>query len=172
MRETEVLHDNLLAMFEVDPQLRPKDIVVMTPDIDTYAPYIQAVFDTVIDERLYIPFSIADRGAREQSRLIDGFSSFLELKGSRLSVSRVLRLLEAPGVREKFGLKRKDIEIVERWIRDTRIRWGIDANHRSKLDLPAVSENTWYAGIRHLLLGYAMPGNHQRMFDDILPYDA
>ncbi|MGD9056268.1 MAG: exodeoxyribonuclease V subunit gamma [Desulfobacterales bacterium] len=172
MRETEVLHDNLLAMFEVDPQLRPKDIVVMTPDIDTYAPYIQAVFETVIDERLYIPFSIADRGAREQSRLIDGFSSFLELKGTRLSVSRVLRLLEAPGVREKFGLKRRDIEIVERWIRDTRIRWGIDANHRRKLDLPAVSENTWYAGIRQLLLGYAMPGNHQRMFDDILPYDA
>ena len=172
MRETEVLHDNLLAMFETDPQLRPKDIVVMTPDIDTYAPYIQAVFETVIDERLYIPFSIADRGAREQGRLVDGFSSFLELKDSRFSVSRILRLLEAPGVREKFGLNRRDIEIVERWIRDTRIRWGIDANHRRKLGLPAVSENTWSTGIRQLLLGYAMPGNHQRMFDDILPYDA
>jgi exodeoxyribonuclease V gamma subunit len=172
MREIEVLHDNLLAMFEADPHLRPKDIVVMTPDIDTYAPYIQAVFDTVIDERLHIPFSIADRGAREQGRMIDGFSSFLDLKGSRFSVSRVLRLLEAPGVREKFGLNRRDIEIVERWIRDTRIRWGIDAKHRRQLGLPAVSENTWNTGIRQLLLGYAMPGNHQRMFDDILPYDA
>ncbi|MGD9122597.1 MAG: exodeoxyribonuclease V subunit gamma, partial [Desulfobacterales bacterium] len=172
MREAEVLHDNLLAMFEADPQLRPKDIVVMTPDIDTYAPYIQAVFDTVIDERLHIPFSIADCGPRGKGRLIDGFSAFLELKDSRLSVSRVLRLLEAPGVRGKFGLNRRDIEIVERWIRDTRIRWGIDANHRRTLDLPAVPENTWYAGIRQLLLGYAMPGNHQQMFDDILPYDA
>ena len=172
MRETEVLHDNLLAMFEADPQLRPKNIVVMTPDIDIYTPYIQAVFDTVIDERLNIPFNIADRGAREQGRLIDGFSAFLQLKGSRFSVSRVLRLLEAPGVREKFGLNRWDIEIVGRWIRDTRIRWGIDANHRRKLDLPAVSDNTWNAGIRQLLLGYAMPGNHQQMFDGILPYDA
>ena len=172
MRETEVLHDNLLAMFEADSRLRPKDIVVMTPDIDTYAPYIQAVFDTAFDERLHIPFSIADRAAREQGRLIDGFSSFLELKDSRFSVSRVLRLLEARVVREKFRLNRRDIDIVERWIRDTRIRWGIDANHRRMLDLPAVAENTWYAGIRQLLLGYAMPGNHQRMFDDIVPYDA
>ncbi|MGD9175275.1 MAG: exodeoxyribonuclease V subunit gamma [Desulfobacterales bacterium] len=172
MRETEVLHDNLLAMFEADPQLRPKDIVVMTPDIDIYAPYIQAVFDTGIDERLHIPFSIADCGARYQGRLIDGFSLFLELKGSRFSVSRILRLLEAPGVREKFGLNRRDVEIVERWIHDTRIRWGIDANHRRQLGLPALSENTWYAGIRQLLLGYALPGNHQRMFDDIWPYDA
>jgi exodeoxyribonuclease V gamma subunit len=172
MRETEVLHDHLLAMFEADPRLRPNDIVVMTPDIDIYAPYIQAVFDTVLDERLNIPFCIADRGVREQSRLIDGFLSFLELKGSRFSVSRVLRLLETPGVREKFGLNRSDIEVVERWIRDTRIRWGIDADHRRELDLPALIDNTWYAGIRRMLLGYAMPGNQQRMFDDILPYDA
>lgn len=172
MREIEVLHDNLLAMLESDPQLRPKDIVVMTPDIETYAPYIQAVFDTVLDERLHIPFSIADRGVREQGRLIDGFSAFLELKGSRFSVARVLRLLEAPGVREKFGLKRKDIERIERWIRDTRIRWGIDADHRRELELPALSENTWHTGIRQLLLGYAMPGHHQHMFDGILPYDS
>ena len=172
MREIEVLHDNLLAMFAEDPQLLPKDIVVMTPDIESYAPYIQAVFDAQTDERLYIPFSIADRGVRGPGRIVDGFFSFLELKGSRFSVARVMRLLEAPGVREKFGLKRNDLEIVERWIRETRIRWGIDADHRRKMGLPALAENTWYTGIRQLLLGYAMPGNHQRMFDNILPYDA
>jgi exodeoxyribonuclease V gamma subunit len=172
MREIEVLHDHLLAMFAEDPQLLPKDIVVMTPDIKTYAAYIQAVFGGQTEERLYIPFSIADRGAREQGRLVNGFFSFLELKGSRFSVARVMRLLEVPGVREKFGLKRSDIEVVERWIRDTRIRWGIDADHRRKLGLPAVSENTWHAGIRQLLLGYAMPGYQRQMFDDILPYDS
>ena len=172
MREIEVLHDHLLAMFAEDPQLLPKDIVVMTPDIETYAPYIQAVFGGQTDERLHIPFSVADRGARDQGRLIDGFFSFLELKGSRFSVARVMRLLETPGVRQKFGLIHSDIEIVERWIRDTRIRWGIDADHRHKLGLPATSENTWHAGIRRLLLGYAMPGNYQQMFDDILPFNS
>ena len=39
-----MLHDSLLAMFEEDPDLLPKNIIVMTPDIDTYAPYVQAVF--------------------------------------------------------------------------------------------------------------------------------
>jgi exodeoxyribonuclease V gamma subunit len=82
-----------------------------------------------------------------------------------------MRLLESPGVKEKFGLNRTGIEIIERWIRDTRIRWGIDGVHRQKMGLPAVSENTWSAGIRRLLLGYAMPGNNQLMFDGILPYD-
>ena len=171
MREIEVLRDNLLAMFEEDPHLLPKDIVVMAPDIEVYAPYIQAVFATQADERHRIPFSIADQRTRGQGRLIDGFFSFLDLKGSRFSAARVMRLLESPGVKEKFGLNRTGIEIIERWIRDTRIRWGIDGVHRQKMGLPAVSENTWSAGIRRLLLGYAMPGNNQLMFDGILPYD-
>ncbi len=171
MREIQVLHDNLLAMFEEDPHLQPKDIVVMAPEIEMYAPYIQAVFAAQPDERLRIPYSIADQTARDQGRLIDGFFSFLDLKGSRFSAGRVMRLLEAPGVKERFGLNPDGIESIERWIRDTRIRWGIDGNHRQKIGLPAVSENTWSAGIRRLLLGYAMQGHNKLMFSGILPYD-
>lgn len=43
-REVEVLHDRLLAMLEADPTLTPRDIIVMVADIDSYSPYIQAVF--------------------------------------------------------------------------------------------------------------------------------
>ena len=171
MREIQALHDNLLAMFDEDPHLLPKDIVVMAPDIAVYAPYIQAAFATQPNERLRIPYSIADQSARDQGRLIDGFFSFLDLKRSRFSAARVMRLLESPGVKKKFGLRQTDIENIERWIRDTRIRWGIDGTHRQQMGLPAVSENTWSAGIKRLLLGYAMPGNNQLMFNGILPYD-
>jgi exodeoxyribonuclease V gamma subunit len=171
MREIEVLYDNLLAMFDQDPHLQPKDIIVMTPDIDVYAPYIQAVFEAQPDQHQRIPFRIADQSIRGQSRLIDGFLSLLDLKGSRFGAAQVMRLLESPGVKEKFGLDGTDIDTVERWIRDTRIRWGIDKKSRQQLGLPATSDNTWQAGIARLLLGYAMPGNNQLMFDGILPYD-
>jgi exodeoxyribonuclease V gamma subunit len=39
----EVLHDRLLAMLEENPELTPRDIIVMVADIDSYSPYIQAV---------------------------------------------------------------------------------------------------------------------------------
>lgn len=42
-REVEVLHDRLLAMLEENPELTPRDIIVMVADIDSYSPYIQAV---------------------------------------------------------------------------------------------------------------------------------
>ena len=63
MREMEVLHDQLLALFARQPDLKPHDIVVMAPEIGEYAPFIDAVFDTA-PESLRIPFSVSDRGAR------------------------------------------------------------------------------------------------------------
>ncbi|WP_164706985.1 exodeoxyribonuclease V subunit gamma, partial [Pseudomonas viridiflava] len=46
-REVEVLHDQLLARFSRDPELRPRDVIVMVPDIDSYAPHIRAVFGQI-----------------------------------------------------------------------------------------------------------------------------
>ena len=171
MREIEVLHDNLLAMFEEDPELLPKDIVVMTPDIHLYAPFIQAVFGAQIDGKKRIPFTIADRSIMKESRIIEGFMSILDLKNSRMSINRVMALLELSEIKEKFGISESEIEILERWIKETNIRWGIDAEHRRKLGLPVFSENTWQAGLKRLLLGYAMPGFGRKMFSGILPYD-
>jgi exodeoxyribonuclease V gamma subunit len=171
MREIEVLHDNLLAMFEEDPDILPKDILVMTPDIESYAPFIQAVFDTRMDGKVRIPFTIVDQSARRESRLIDVFMSILDLKNSRLGVTTVLALLESQEIKEQFKLTPSDVETAERWIRETNIRWGIDADFRRKFGLPGFSENTWEAGIKRLLLGYAMPGFDRQMFAGIVPFD-
>ncbi|MBU4185937.1 MAG: exodeoxyribonuclease V subunit gamma [Proteobacteria bacterium] len=171
MREIEVLHDNLLAMFEKIPELRPKDIIVMTPDIETYAPFIHAVFDVQAYDSLRIPFSIADRSIRKESRIIDSFLSILDLKNSRLGADQIISLLESLGIKEKFEMTESDIQIIRRWIDDTRIRWGIDAASRTKLNLPAFPENTWMAGTDRMLLGYAMSGHERDMFCGILPYD-
>ncbi|MBC2694699.1 MAG: exodeoxyribonuclease V subunit gamma [Desulfobacteraceae bacterium] len=171
MREIEVLHDNLLAMFEEIPDLKPKDIIVMTPDIDTYAPFIHAVFDAQAKNSLRIPFSIADRSIRKERRIIESFLSILDLKNSRLGAARIISLLELSGIKEKFEMTESDIQIIRRWINDTKIRWGIDTTSRTRLNLPAFPENTWRTGIDRMLLGYAMPGHERDMFCGILPYD-
>ena len=171
MREIEVLHDNLLAMFEDDPDLMPKDIIVMTPDMDTYAPYIQAVFAAQIDDALRIPFSIADQSPRRESRVVEGFLALLDLNGSRFGAAQVVGLLEFSAIKERFGLVDSDLNVIERWIKDTGIRWGIDKDSRLRAGLPGYSENTWRAGLERLLLGFAMPGENRHLFDGILPYD-
>lgn len=171
MREIEVLHDQLLRMFQEDADLMPKDILVMVPEIETYAPYIQAVFDTPPKESMKIPYSIADRSVRTESRLIDAFLAIIDLFGGRFGASQVLGILESQAVRDRFGLSDADLRLIQSWVREARIRWGIDEENRSLLGLPAFPENTWRAGLDRLLLGYAMPGKSEKIFSGILPYD-
>jgi exodeoxyribonuclease V gamma subunit len=171
MREVEVLYDRFLDMFERDPGLLPKDILVMTPDIETYAPYIQAVFDTPPDDPGRIPFSISDRSIKKEGEIVDTFLAILDLYGSRFTAPQVFSILESPAVQRKFGFSGPDLDLIRKWVTDTRIRWGIDGENRRRLDLPATMENTWKAGLERLLLGYAMPGQGENMFNGVLPYD-
>jgi exodeoxyribonuclease V gamma subunit len=172
MREVEVLHDQLLRMFEEDPGLLPKDILVMMPDVETYAPYVQGVFDTPEQDARRIPFSIADRSMRKEGGIGEAFLHLLDLQGSRFGVTQVLTLLECETVRRKFGISSEDLETVRKWISETRIRWGIDEKHKAELGLPAFPQNTWRAGFDRLFLGFAMPGREERLFSGILPYDS
>jgi exodeoxyribonuclease V gamma subunit len=167
----EVLQDQMLDWFQRDPSLTPRDIVVMTPDIETYAPFVQAVFGSPEDELRAIPFSVADRGARRQSQIIATFLQLLGLPDTRFGAATVLALLETPAVRERFGLSEADVETIRTWVEETNIRWGIDAAHRGQLGLPKLPGNTWRDGLDRLLLGYAMAGRDGRLFQDILPFD-
>jgi len=172
MREIEVLHDNLLDLLERVEGLEPRDIVVMTPDIETYAPYISAVFAGSREPSPGIPFSIADRNITCEGRVPSAFLKLLELPGSRVSVPRVLDILESPPVGRCFGLDESELETIRSWIEETRVRWGMDEQDRARLGLPGYRENSWRAGLDRLLLGYAMPDQGGRLFNDILPFDS
>ncbi|NJL59108.1 MAG: exodeoxyribonuclease V subunit gamma [Desulfobacteraceae bacterium] len=94
-----------------------------------------------------------------------------DLHKSRFGAAQIMDILENPAIHQQFGLSESDLEIIHRWINDTRIRWGIDEQHRASCDLPDFPQNTWKAGIERLLLGYAMPGYDEKLFAGILPYD-
>ena len=175
MREVEVLYDNVLAILEEDPSLMPKDILVMTPDIEAYAPFIQAVFDIPemreSGERQRIPFSIADISVKTEVEITDTFFEILDLYGSRFEVSRIISILESAYVSRKFDFSEKDVAVIRCWVADARIYWGLDENNRRRMGLPGISENTWKAGLERLLLGYAMPQKDDRLFEGVMPYD-
>jgi exodeoxyribonuclease V gamma subunit len=171
MREVEVLHDQLLALFSDSPDLQPQDIVVMMPDVATYAPFIEAIFDTSEMQKQRIPYSIADRTARVENGIIDTFLSILELAGSRFGAGSLLNILESTAVQGRFNLAPEDLETIRVWIEIAGIRWGIDAAHKKRLGLPAFAQNTWGEGLDRLLLGYALPGASSQLFKNILPCD-
>ena len=169
LRELEVLHDHMLDWFTHDASLEPRDILVMMPDLEDYAPFVQAVFGASESEARRIPFSLADRGMRQSSPLVDTFLTLLRMSGSRFGAASVLALLDSASVRARFGIAEADLELVRGWVADAGIRWGEDAAHRARFDVPAFTGNTWREGLDRLLLGYAMAGDDQ-LFRGSLPH--
>src|SRR5262249_49835157 len=122
MREVEVLHDQLTALFAAHPDLRPADVVVMTPAIATYAPCVDAVFGAAPRARA-IPFTIVDRSARAEHPLVDAFLALLDLPGSRYEAPRLLALLDVEAVRRRFDVSPADLAALRTWVRASGVRW-------------------------------------------------
>ncbi|MFQ6372427.1 exodeoxyribonuclease V subunit gamma [Shewanella sp. YIC-542] len=155
LREVETLHDHLQWLLAREPELSPKDIVVMMPDVAAYAPYIDAVFARR-DGQYFIPYAIADRGASQESPLISSFLTLLDINSSRFALTEVLTLLELPATLSRFGLDDGDLAQIRHWLEQAQVRWGRSGKARQQQQLPAFEQNSWAEGLRRLVLGYAL----------------
>ncbi|MCD9472974.1 exodeoxyribonuclease V subunit gamma, partial [Photobacterium phosphoreum] len=177
-REVEILHDQLLDALNTDVSLRPRDIMVMVPDINQYAPHIQVVFGlpNVNDEhdKRYIPYNVADQNQQQINPLLNAVDLLLNLPNSRVTVSNLLDLLDVPAIRNRFDLPETALPIVRAWIQGANIRWGLHTEHRKSLGLPVddseAAHNTWLFGLRRMLLAYAV-GAQKETWQGIQAYD-
>lgn len=180
-REVEIVHDQILAALNTDATLRPRDIIVMVPDVNSYAPHIEAIFAQIDpSDARYIPFSIADLTQRQQIPLISALEFLLHITEARLTANELLDLLNVPAVRQRFGLTETDLPQLHQWIRQTNIRWGLHNKHRAQF-IPSQTQsqqrneqNTWLHGLKRMLLGYATgydpTGRADYSWHDIEPY--
>ncbi|MFM7101089.1 MAG: exodeoxyribonuclease V subunit gamma, partial [Verrucomicrobiota bacterium] len=169
-RELEVLQDHLLRWFSEDPTLQPRDVLVMLPDVEGYAPLIHGVFGSPERAEGRIPFTVADRSGRAEGRLGEALVALLQMAGSRATAPEVLALLENRDLQRKFGLDPEDLPRLRDWCGEVRIRWGFDAAHRRELGFPELAAGTWRHGLDRLLLGQAMAPGDTEDVGGVVPY--
>lgn len=170
MRELEALKDWLLLKIADDPTLKPRDIVVMIPDIDDYAPYIKTVFNAPAAGG-HIPYSLCDYSQHAESSRLGLLIRLLRLINSQLAVSEVLDLLEAPAVMQALGLNQEQLPRLHQLIYESGIRWGRDRDHwRESLDIPPQTPigYTWENGLSRMMVNYSM-GADSEPFRHYLP---
>ncbi len=155
LREVQVLHDQLRHLLETDPDLQPRDIAVLTPDIDAYAAHVQAVFGGNNGALQQIPFALADTSALATQPVAEAFLSLLALPNARFTANEVLDLLRVPAIAQRLQLEEADFEQLVFWLREAGARWGLDAAHRNAHGAPAEPAYTWAWAIDRLLLGHA-----------------
>ena len=164
LREIEVLHDQLLSLLQPrddgQPPLRPRDIAVLTPDIDAYADAIHAVFGGIeADDPRHIPFSLADQGLLSEHPLPGLFLRLFELAGSGQPLSETLDLLALPALQRRLGIDAAGAARIGDWLHEAGVRHGRGGNR----DEPDAF--SWAFGTDRLLLGMASgdPAHGERL---------
>jgi exodeoxyribonuclease V gamma subunit len=180
-RQVEVLRDAILHLLADDTTLEPRDLVVMCPDIETFAPLIHATFgagEVSADEtspqapgRPDLRVRLADRSLRQTNPVLGVVGQLLDLVDQRLTASQVLDLADREPVRRRFRLDDDDLARLQGWVSASGIRWGLDAGHRAPFKLESLPTGTWRAGLDRVLVGVAMTEEHQRLFGGVLPLD-
>ena len=165
LREVQGLHDWLLHQFNQDSSLTPKDVLVMCPQIENYAPFVNAVFtrgwQALNDDIPPLPCSIADRSAKDAEPIIAAFSDILNLPDSRFAVSQLIALLRLPAMQLKFDITLDELAKITLWLEQASIHWGLDSDHKQQVLHSEQSNNsfTWQQGLSRLLRGFAFGDN-------------
>lgn len=174
-RQVDVLREVLLGLLADDPTLEPRDILVMCPDVEAYAPLINADFGLGDVLRGAHPahqlrMRLADRSLVQTNPLLGVASQLLGLAGSRVTASAVLNFAQSAPVRARFGFTDDNLEDVTRWVRQSNVRWGFDQEHRQPYGVDFV-HNTWRFGIDRVLAGVAMSDDAHAWIGSTLPLD-
>ncbi|MFT3853365.1 MAG: exodeoxyribonuclease V subunit gamma [Ilumatobacteraceae bacterium] len=178
-RQVEVLRDAILHLLADDPTLEPRDVVVMCPDIETFAPLIHATFGGADEAGPAVPTAgtrrlrvrLADRAVRQVNPVLAAVSALLDLAASRLTASQLVDFAGLQAVRRRFRLDDDALARIEEWVAATGVRWGLDAEHRAPFKLHVLPVNTWRAGLDRLLLGVSMTEDDLPLVGGALPLD-
>lgn len=155
LRELEVLRDQLLDAFETLPDLRPADVLVLVPDLEAYAPVVDAVFGADHDG-VRLPYHVVGHPHAPARRVLDALARLLALPASRCTAAALVDLLREPVFRRAAGLAPDDLDTLHAWAARANVHWGRDGRHKTTFGIPEDDVHTWQHGLDRLMLGFAV----------------
>ncbi|MFE5474603.1 exodeoxyribonuclease V subunit gamma [Nocardia sp. NPDC056541] len=180
-RQVEVLRDLLLSTFAADPALEPRDVLIMCPDVEAFAPLVRAAFgqrgsgvDLPVDGEHpahQLRVRLADRGRAVTNPMLAVVIELLELADGRVTVTQVLDLAASETVGRRCGFDDDDIERLREWAAESGARWGIGQRQREAFGLADFAQNTLNAAVDRILLGVTADESGDDWLDLALPLD-
>ncbi|CAL4325216.1 RecBCD enzyme subunit RecC [Buchnera aphidicola (Protaphis terricola)] len=164
--EIEVLYKTLIKILNKDTNIKPSDIVITSFSLNDYIKDINCIFK-LKNNKEKIPFYISSQNSKKIEKILYIFNKILDLSNIRFNNEEILELLNIPIFAKNFNISKEEIIILYRWIEETNIRWGIDKKYNNYLYSLKIYQNTWFYGIKKLLLNYAI-NEKNKIWNNIL----
>lgn len=124
------------------------DVAILVPDMKTYRPVIEAVFDG----RDQIPYGLIDSSASEYSRYLDGFMALMAIAREGLKRETIFAALGNPCMQRALGFTSQD---VKNWRRYTKEIGAFDGFEGEE----PFENYSWDAALSRLRLGIVSKGS-------------
>lgn len=169
-RQVEVLREALTGLFEEEPHLEPRDVLILCPDLDEYAPLFASTFNSGTSHPGH-HLRVQVAGARNSDRnpLAELLLKVMDYALDRIRAVDLVDLLHREEVQRRVGITDANIETLHAWVKDSGIRWGFDAEDRRRFELET-DQNTVEFGLRRLIVGLALAGEDP--LQGVLPLEA
>jgi exodeoxyribonuclease V gamma subunit len=174
-RQVEVLREVLTGLLAADPALEPRDVVVLTPDVDAFDPLVGAAFTPPAGAAVHpaqrFRVQVADRSVAQVNPMVTLLLDLLRLPDGRIEASTLLELCARPGIAQRFGFVAESRERLVDLVDRSGIRWGLSQAQREGYGLKAFPQNTWFAGLQRMLLGVTLAETDLISAGTVLPLD-
>ncbi len=166
LREVQVLYDEILKIFDDDAErikrekeeaekkgeeykanpLKPRDIIVMAPDIAMYTPMINGVFEAANENQemhlsnlketenkkrnVVLPYAICDRSMHDENPILGGVSKLLSLgdKNHLWTARDLMDFLTIENLRKQFGIQEDELDTISDILYNNNSIIGLDSN--------------------------------------------
>jgi len=147
VREVEVFYNYIVALMQDGAGLKPDDVLVLLPDVETYAPYVKAVFG---NGPYPIPFFIGGESFDRQDSVAGALMTLMDFDAlDDFTAEELVSLLETKRIRQKYGIT--DLQYLRDAIEALNIRFGLE--NRVEDDTRFVS---WQYGFEKIMMGFTI----------------
>lgn len=157
MREVQVMFNELLDILNNDDSYSCSDILITAPDIDNYASYIRAVFDSEYalnqhGDKFHLPYYITGNRLHSDTKLFETLLMILD-SPYNLTVSYLLELLEQQDIQLTNNISREDVLLIKKWLRDNYTHFGYDADDYDKYGYANYTTHSFKQLLNNIVLG-------------------
>ena len=156
LRQVQIVRDRVLQLMAADPSLAPRDVLVMTPQVDAFAPLVSAVFGDTGATGVALPWRLTDRSQQSEAGISQGLLALLQLGGQRLTASALEQLLGCAPLLNAHGIDPDDAGAITALLQRAGFRWGLDGTDRGG-DGGNNNTHSLSWAIDRLVLGLVLP---------------
>ncbi len=164
-RQVELIRDHILQLLSNNKNLQPRDILIITPHVESYAPIISSVFNNINHNTTQLPWIITDRSQEDKVGLIHFVLDLLETSASRLTASVFENLLTNPALQTQQNIDIDEISDITKNLQSAGFTWGLDSSERFGEETHSLC---WC--LERLLLGLVLPNDQINGINNITPY--